>query len=268
MPIRTLSGNPQSTCPNVTAGYGGSKAFRLLQSALQPRAEDWSMPESHRRPWANVLPIRLTVAHAFAPLRIFPNISQIARPLPAFLPRASVTSMRQGATRQATAVPWSVWVLAILCAIPELASARGGLGAVGLGAMAAAGLHARGVLGRASRMAGRRTMRCNPWRCSSATPGCTQAPATSRATWPRFCGLARRLWRVGAMAACFSSGACPLLGGGAAFGLLTSSPAPMVGASGALFGLAAEWVVAEVRRARPGPGRCCAVLASSPFSSC
>jgi membrane associated rhomboid family serine protease len=39
------------------------------------------------------------------------------------------------------------------------------------------------------------------------------------------------------------------LGGGAAFGLLTSSPAPMVGASGALFGLAAELVVTEVRRA-------------------
>jgi membrane associated rhomboid family serine protease len=29
----------------------------------------------------------------------------------------------------------------------------------------------------------------------------------------------------------------------------------MVGASGALFGLAAEWMVAEVRRTRPGPGR-------------
>jgi membrane associated rhomboid family serine protease len=39
-----------------------------------------------------------------------------------------------------------------------------------------------------------------------------------------------------------------VLGGGAAFGLLTSSPAPMVGASGALFGLAADWLVAEVRR--------------------
>ena len=37
------------------------------------------------------------------------------------------------------------------------------------------------------------------------------------------------------------------LGGGAAFGLLTANPAPMVGASGALFGLAAAWTVAEVR---------------------
>jgi rhomboid protease GluP len=40
-----------------------------------------------------------------------------------------------------------------------------------------------------------------------------------------------------------------MLAGGAAFGLLTSSPAPMVGASGALFGLAADWLMAEVREA-------------------
>ncbi len=37
------------------------------------------------------------------------------------------------------------------------------------------------------------------------------------------------------------------LGGAVAFGLLTANPAPMVGASGALFGLAAAWTVAEVR---------------------
>lgn len=41
-----------------------------------------------------------------------------------------------------------------------------------------------------------------------------------------------------------------LLGGGAVFGLLATSPAPMVGASGALFGLAGEWMVAEVRAAQ------------------
>lgn len=39
-----------------------------------------------------------------------------------------------------------------------------------------------------------------------------------------------------------------LLGGAAGFGLLTSSPAPMVGASGALFGLAGAWLVEEARR--------------------
>lgn len=42
--------------------------------------------------------------------------------------------------------------------------------------------------------------------------------------------------------------AASLLGGGLAFGLLTRSPAPMVGASGALFGLAGAWIVAEARR--------------------
>lgn len=34
-----------------------------------------------------------------------------------------------------------------------------------------------------------------------------------------------------------------MLGGGAAFGLLSRSPAPMVGASGAIMGLAAAWIV-------------------------
>jgi membrane associated rhomboid family serine protease len=39
-----------------------------------------------------------------------------------------------------------------------------------------------------------------------------------------------------------------LLGGAAGFALLTSSPAPMVGASGALFGLAGAWLVDAMRR--------------------
>lgn len=34
-----------------------------------------------------------------------------------------------------------------------------------------------------------------------------------------------------------------MLGGGAAFGMLSRSPAPMVGASGAIMGLAAAWIV-------------------------
>lgn len=36
-----------------------------------------------------------------------------------------------------------------------------------------------------------------------------------------------------------------LLGGAAGFGVLTQSPAPMIGASGAVFGLAAAWMVGE-----------------------
>lgn len=41
-----------------------------------------------------------------------------------------------------------------------------------------------------------------------------------------------------------------LLGGAAGFALLTSSPAPMVGASGALFGLAGAALAGEIRRIR------------------
>ena len=58
--------------------------------------------------------------------------------------------------------------------------------------------------------------------------------------------------------------ATSLLGGGAAFALLTHSPAPMVGASGALFGLAGVWLVAETLRlqgARARAWRGCALLA-------
>lgn len=42
--------------------------------------------------------------------------------------------------------------------------------------------------------------------------------------------------------------AASLLGGAAAFALLTHSAAPMVGASGALFGLVGAWLVAEITR--------------------
>jgi membrane associated rhomboid family serine protease len=44
--------------------------------------------------------------------------------------------------------------------------------------------------------------------------------------------------------------AISLLGGAGGFALLTSSPAPMVGASGALFGLAGAWLVDEMHRIR------------------
>jgi membrane associated rhomboid family serine protease len=43
-----------------------------------------------------------------------------------------------------------------------------------------------------------------------------------------------------------------LLGGGAAFGLLATSPQPMVGASGAIFGLAAAWVLVWLGTIRAG----------------
>lgn len=41
-----------------------------------------------------------------------------------------------------------------------------------------------------------------------------------------------------------------MLGGAVGFGALTSSPAPMIGASGAVFGLAAAWMVGEAQDRR------------------
>lgn len=46
-----------------------------------------------------------------------------------------------------------------------------------------------------------------------------------------------------------------ILGGGLAFGLLATSPAPMVGASGALFGLAGALLVWQTRTPQPGRTR-------------
>lgn len=43
-----------------------------------------------------------------------------------------------------------------------------------------------------------------------------------------------------------------LLGGAAGFGVLTHSPAPMIGASGAVFGLAAAWMLGEWQDRRSG----------------
>lgn len=49
--------------------------------------------------------------------------------------------------------------------------------------------------------------------------------------------------------------AAAILGGGLAFGLLSASPAPMVGASGAIFGLAGAWTWLQATdRAQDGAG--------------
>lgn len=49
--------------------------------------------------------------------------------------------------------------------------------------------------------------------------------------------------------------AAAILGGGLAFGLLSASPAPMVGASGAIFGLAGAWTWLQAAdRAQDGAG--------------
>lgn len=61
-----------------------------------------------------------------------------------------------------------------------------------------------------------------------------------------------RVMGAGRLAALF---AISVLGGGLGFGLLASSPRPMVGASGAIMGLIAVWIAAEARAiAREGAG--------------
>ena len=155
--------------------------------------------------------------------------------------------MRHGPSRQVLATPRSIWVLAILCAIPEVlllgadwglwGSARWRSLAYTQGALWAGLLHG--------------------W-----TPNFALQPVTMFFSYAwlhtgpghLLGNLAALLWlgpqvvaRRGVWGLILIWGAA-VLGGGVAFGLLTSSPAPMVGASGALFGLAADWVVAEVQR--------------------
>jgi rhomboid protease GluP len=161
--------------------------------------------------------------------------------------RASVTVMRQNALRQAVAVPWSVWAVAALCVIPELMLLGADWGLWGTARWRAVA-YTQGAFW-AGLLYG--------W-----TPNYPQQPVTMffshawlHAGPGHLAGnMVALLWLGPQVAARRGNGGLLIfwglsaLGGGAAFGLLTSSPAPMVGASGALFGLAAEWVVAEVRR--------------------
>jgi membrane associated rhomboid family serine protease len=210
------------------------------------------MAEIDHRLIGGCVAISLTVRNGS--LRNFPKISRIARPLPAFLPRASVGSMRQGATRTTTAFPWSVWVLAILCAIPELALLGADWGLWGSArwrpfAYTQGAFWAGLLYGWTPNYALQPVLMFFSHAWLHAGPG-HLAGNLAALLWLGPQVVARR-GNVGLLVFwCVS-----VLGGGAAFGLLTSSPAPMVGASGALFGLAAEWVVAEVRGLGPGSGR-------------
>lgn len=157
--------------------------------------------------------------------------------------------MRHGAFSQVRSVSWSVWVLVILCSLPEVVLLGADWGLWG----------------------------SSRWRPLAYTDGAFWAgllygwtpnfllqPFTMFLTYAwlhtgfaHLAGnLAALLWLgpqvverrgiLGLILFWFAA----VLGGAVAFGLLSSSPAPMVGASGALFGLGAEWVVAEVRQAR------------------
>lgn len=155
--------------------------------------------------------------------------------------------MRQNAFRQALAIPWSVWVLATLCLLPEVVLLGADLGLWGSASWRPLA-YTQGAFW-AGLLFG--------W-----TPNYPMQPMTMffshawlHAGPGHLAGnMVALLWLGPQVAARRGNGGLfvfwclSALGGGAAFGLLTSSPAPMVGASGALFGLAAEWVVAEVRR--------------------
>lgn len=155
--------------------------------------------------------------------------------------------MRQGALRQAYAAPWSVWVLTSLCVIPELVLLGADWGFWG-------------------------TARWRPLAYTQGafwagllygwTPNYPLQPAAMFFSYAwlhagpgHLAGNMVALWWLGPQVAArrgngglFLVWIVSALGGGAVFGLLAFSPAPMVGASGALFGLMADWAVTEVRR--------------------
>lgn len=176
-----------------------------------------------------------------------PPICRITLPLPAPTTRASVYLMRRNPMLPAFAIPPAVWVLALLCAIPEVVLLGADWGIWGSatwrplaytqGAFWAGLLH-----GWTPNYALQPLAMFFTYAWLHASPG-HLAGNLAALLWlgPQ---VVRRRGTGGLMILWCAA----MLGGGVAFGLLTHSPAPMVGASGALFGLAADWVVAEVRR--------------------
>lgn len=175
-----------------------------------------------------------------------PN-NRIAQPLPAHPTRATVAPMGQRATRTASFIPRAVWVLAILCAVPELALLGADWGLWGSAwwrplAYTQGAFWAGLLYGWTPNFALQPVTMFASYAWLHAGPG-HLAGNLAALVWLGPQVVARRgaagfllVWGVS------------VLGGAVAFGLLTDSPAPMVGASGALFGLAAEWVVADLRR--------------------
>ena len=157
--------------------------------------------------------------------------------------------MRQNARRHALAVPWSVWMLALFCTIPELVLLGADWGLWGSArwrplAYTQGAFWAGLLYGWTPNFALQPVTMFFSYACLHAGPGHLAG------------NLAALFWLGPQVVARRGAGGLLLiwlfavLGGALAFGLLTTSPAPMVGASGALFGLAAEVVVAEVRRVR------------------
>lgn len=227
-----------------------SEAFKnnsFAALALQPRAEDFSMPAISLRPKGKSVARSPTVR--IASFWIHRETAE-STALASHAGTSQSRHMRLAVDSDyASPVPWSVWMLAILCTLPELVLLGSDWGLWG-------------------------SMR---WRWLAYTQGAFWAglwygwtpnyalqPATMvlshawlHAGPMHLAGnLAALLWLGPQVAARRGNGGLLIfwclaaLGGGIAFGLLSSSPAPMVGASGALFGLSADWVVAEVRQSR------------------
>lgn len=166
------------------------------------------------------------------------------------MPADPAPPRRRAGRPPAPAVPAAVWLLALLCALPELAlwgadwglwgSARWRPLAYAQGAFWAGLWHGWGP-----------NYAAQPWVMAVTYAWLHTGPGHLLGN------LAALLWLgPGVVARHGTRGLAAIwiaatLGGAAAFGLLTASPLPMVGASGALFGLAADWLLAEVR-ALPG----------------
>lgn len=156
--------------------------------------------------------------------------------------------MRQSVRRLALAVPWSVWMLAILCLLPEamlLGADWGFWGSARWRPLAyTQGAFWAGLLyGWTPNFALQPVTMFFSHAWLHAGPG-HLAGNLLALLWLGPQVVARR-----GHGALFGLWLVSMLGGGAAFGLLATSAAPMVGASGALFGLAANWLMDEVAQA-------------------
>jgi rhomboid protease GluP len=156
--------------------------------------------------------------------------------------------MRHAARRHIVVVPWSVWVLVILCVVPETVLLGADLGLWGSASWRPLA-YTQGAFWAGLLFGWTPNYPMQPMTMFFSHAWLHAGPGHLAGNMVALMWLgpqvAARRGNVGLLVFwCVSA-----LGGGAAFGLLTSSPAPMVGASGALFGLAADWVVAEVRRA-------------------
>lgn len=158
--------------------------------------------------------------------------------------RATVCAMR----RLFLSVPLSVWVLAALCTAPEMVLLGADFGLWGSArwrplAYAEAAFWAGLLHGWTPNYAGQ------PVTMFVTHSWLHQGPSHLAGNLAALFWLGPQLVARRGAAGLVLFWCVAVPAGGLAFGLIGASPAPMVGASGGLFGLAGEWVVAEVRAA-------------------